>query len=227
MRYCIALVKPWNEAAFERWRERLPGEWIVLRRREELTLAALQSIQPRFVFLPHWSWRMPDDVVAAFDCVCFHMTDVPYGRGGSPLQNLVLRGHSDTTLSALRMVHELDAGPVYLKRPLSLDGSAGEIFERAADLIMDMASEIVATEPRPQPQVGTPTLFERRQPHQSELPRGGSAASLYDFIRMLDAEGYPNAFLDWGEHRLRFTEAKLVDGRLTATVSVSPMDGER
>ncbi len=26
-----------------------------------------------------------------FECVCFHMTDVPYGRGGSPLQNLIIR----------------------------------------------------------------------------------------------------------------------------------------
>src|SRR5438876_4995655 len=30
--------------------------------------------------------------------------------------------------------NEIDAGPVYLKRPLSLAGSAQEIFERAAEL---------------------------------------------------------------------------------------------
>lgn len=32
----------------------------------------------------------------------FHMTNFPYGRGGSPLQNLMKRGHHTTTITALR-----------------------------------------------------------------------------------------------------------------------------
>lgn len=221
MRYCIALLNPWNVGAFERRRAAFPGEWTVIERREDLMLAAMQALQPRYIFLPHWSWRVPDDIVDAFECVCFHMTDVPYGRGGSPLQNLIVRGHADTKLSALRMVHELDAGPVYMKKPLSLAGSAREILTRAADLTMDMMSEIVAVEPEPKPQVGTPTVFERRRPEQSLLPRDGTVESLYDFIRMLDADGYPPAFIEWGDSRLELTDARLVDGRLSAAVSIA------
>ncbi len=37
-----------------------------------------------------------------------HMTDVPYGRGGSPLQNLIARGHTSTKLTAMRMTAEVD-----------------------------------------------------------------------------------------------------------------------
>ena len=44
------------------------------------------------------------------------MTDLPYGRGGSPLQNLIINGHKETMMSALRCVQELDAGPIYLKK---------------------------------------------------------------------------------------------------------------
>lgn len=62
------------------------------------------------------------------------MTDVPYGRGGSPLQNLILAGHADTQLTALKMVEEMDAGPVYAKRPLSLEGKAQDIYEKAGEL---------------------------------------------------------------------------------------------
>ena len=48
------------------------------------------------------------------------MTDVPFGRGGSPLQNLISRGIYETKISAFRCVAEMDAGPVYPKRPFSL-----------------------------------------------------------------------------------------------------------
>ena len=60
------------------------------------------------------------------------MTDLPYGRGGSPLQNLIIRGHRDTQLTALKCEENVDEGPVYAKTPLSLSGSAEEILARGA-----------------------------------------------------------------------------------------------
>ena len=72
------------------------------------------------------------------------MTDLPYSRGGSPLQNLILRGHQETQIIALRCVAELDAGPIYMKRPLSLEESAYEIFVRAADVVQEMIEDMFA-----------------------------------------------------------------------------------
>ena len=42
------------------------------------------------------------------------MTDLPFGRGGSPLQNLIVRGYKETMLSAIKCVGEVDAGPIYI-----------------------------------------------------------------------------------------------------------------
>ena len=52
------------------------------------------------------------------------MTDLPFGRGGSPLENLILRGHTSTVISAIKCAPELDSGDIYLQKPLSLYGSA-------------------------------------------------------------------------------------------------------
>jgi len=186
----------------------LPGSWTLISRPEDLSVENLKALAPRYVFFPHWSWRVPMEIVDGFDCVCFHMTDVPYGRGGSPLQNLILRGHRNTVLSALRMVRELDAGPVYMKRPLDLAGTAQEIYQRATGIVFDMIEEITRTEPAPQPQQGTPVVFERRTPEQSELPHAGTPEQICDFIRMLDADTYPPAYLHWGKFRLEFDRAK-------------------
>ena len=148
------------------------------------------------------------------------MTDVPYGRGGSPLQNLIARGHADTQISALRMVAEVDAGPVYLKRPLSLEGSAQEIFERFADIVQGMIADIISDEPEPRPQEGEATHFERRTPEQSEIPEDARVEELYDHIRMLDAETYPRAYLDRGSIRMEFSGAALYGDRVEARVSL-------
>src|SRR5271156_4846601 len=151
-RYAVCTVMPWNADAFHRRTPSLAGDWHMIDDPARLSLDALSRLAPRYLFFPHWSWRVPNEILSQYECICFHMTDVPYGRGGSPLQNLIMRGHATTMLTALRMTDEIDAGPVYLKRPLSLDGRAEEIFVRAADLVYELIAEIITKEPVPIPQ---------------------------------------------------------------------------
>ncbi|UZZ08819.1 hypothetical protein NDO41_15565 [Ectopseudomonas mendocina] len=148
------------------------------------------------------------------------MTDVPYGRGGSPLQNLIAAGHRQTKLTALQMVEEMDAGPVYTKKDLDLTGTAQEIYVRAGALSAEVIRWMVSVEPEPVPQRGEPFTFRRRTPEQSRLPESGDLAHLYDFIRMLDADGYPHAFLDYGEFRLEFRKAQQGDMKLNVQVNI-------
>ena len=201
-----------------------PGRWLLVTDPASLDAGLIRSLKPRFVFFPHWSWKVPNDVLASAECVCFHMTDVPYGRGGSPLQNLILRGHAETMLTALRMESELDAGPVYMKRTLSVEGAAHEIFERCASMVFDMMKEIAIARPQPVPQSGTPVFFARRRPEESRLPRTGALRAVYDLVRMVDAEGYPSAFLEYGDFRLEFRNARLRGDRVEACATFSVTD---
>ena len=137
---------------------------------------------------------------------------MPYGRGGSPLQNLIVRGHKSTIMTALRMVEELDAGPVYLKRPLSLEGRAEEIFERAADLIYDMIGEIIAPTSRPCRSKVSRSFSTAARRRKACFRRTAQPSALFDFIRMLDAPTYPKAFLDWGKWRIEFDHARVEHG---------------
>lgn len=219
--YVVATSKAWNVTAAQQLLDGLPGHWVVVTRPEDLTVDLLERMEPRYVFFMHWSWRIPAEIIERTECVGFHMTDVPYGRGGSPLQNLIVRGHAATKLTALQIVEEMDAGPVYLKQDLDLAGTAQEIFECAANIAAGMIEHIVLNEPTPEPQVGEPTVFKRRTPDMSRLPEQGGCETLYDHIRMLDAEGYPHAFVDHGDYRLIFRQASLGrDGVVQALVSI-------
>lgn len=223
--YIFATDKPWHLAEFSRRRQELLGSWIVAASVADLK-TAIAITQPRYVFFPHWSYVVESEILQAVECVCFHMTDVPYGRGGTPLQNLIVRGHKDTKLTALRMVDALDAGPVYGKRDLSLAGSAAEIYERAAAVTFDMMCWMTEAEPRPTPQEGEPTVFKRRQPEESVLPNDGTLDAVYDHIRMLDAPGYPLAFLNHGRFRVTFSKAEIECGslRVEARIEVAAKD---
>jgi methionyl-tRNA formyltransferase len=220
--FVVATTRPWNLLEYERFTATASGEWHLIDRPSELTLDTIRRIKPRYVFFPHWSWKVPAEIFQAAECVLFHITDLPYGRGGSPLQNLILRGHTETQVSAIRMSDEIDAGPVYLKRPLSLEGSAQEIFRRVSEIVFSMIADIVATQPNPSPQTGLPVFFSRRTPAQSVLPVDGSVQQLYDHIRMLDAESYPAAFLDFAIWRIEFGGAKLTDQGVEARVLIRP-----
>ena len=74
---------------FDTWVGMPPGRWHFIGEREELTEARVASIGPSKTCFLHWSWKVPAEILETYECVCFHMTDVPYGRGGSPLQNLI------------------------------------------------------------------------------------------------------------------------------------------
>ncbi|WP_415883473.1 hypothetical protein [Neptuniibacter sp. QD34_54] len=180
----------------------------------------LDKLQPKYIFFLHWNWIVPERIWSKIECVCFHMTDVPYGRGGSPLQNLIKDSKTSTKLTALKMVEEMDAGPVYVKKDLSLAGRAEEIYMRAGCLSFEIIEWMIGVFPEPVNQEGEVTLFTRRTPEQSLMPIEGQIEDLYDHIRMLDAKGYPHAFIDHGEYRYEFVNASVSDEAIKAEVVI-------
>ncbi len=220
--FIVASCKPWAERTFEKIAAKLPGQWHYLSDPADLNAALVAKLQPEYIFFPHWSALVPQEILQMTECVCFHMTDLPYGRGGSPLQNLIAAGHVDTMITALKMTAELDAGPVYLKLPLCLHGLAEEIYMRAAVRIAEMIEFIVLQRPEPVPQSGEVAVFKRRRPEQSRISADcDTLAKLFDHLRMLDAEGYPAAFAELGNFRLEFSRPALRTDSIEADVKIT------
>ena len=220
-KYLVVGYKSWNRRIFDEVISKYSGKWSFIESHEQLTLRSVRKLNPRYIFFLHWSWKVPTEIIKEYECVCFHMTDVPYGRGGSPLQNLILRGHKQTKLTALRMTEEFDAGSVYLKEDFNIEsGSAEEIYIRSNYQFAEMIRRITSKEIKPTPQIGKPVVFKRRQPSESKIPDLENLQQLYDFIRMLDAEGYPKAYLEIGEFRFEFSRVSLYDKKVVADVQI-------
>ena len=179
-----------------------------------------EDFKPKYIFFPHYSQIIPPELHDNYTCVVFHMADLPCGRGGTPLQNHILRGVDHIPLCALKVNEVIDGGPVYTSRNLCLNGSAEEIYIRARNLVDEMIDDIVNNELEPQPQEGRVSYFKRRKPEQSNMTEVEGLESCYDFIRMLDAEGYPHAYLENRNLKFEFTRASLKKGYILADVKI-------
>jgi len=220
----IATIRPWNIARYRAWKAPAGYRVVLITKKDQLVPKRLDKLNPHYIFFPHWSWIIPPEVYERYECIVFHMTDLPFGRGGSPLQNLLVRGIYKTKVSALKVDGGLDTGPVYLKRPLDLSrGSAHELYLKLADITERMVRDILRASPAPKPQRGKPVAFPRRKPQESKIPDGLTGRKLYDFIRMLDAPEYPVAYKEEAGVRIEFRNARLSKGTVLADAAYIPL----
>lgn len=225
MKIIICTIKSWNIKNANEFKNIYVNkhEVMIISQKEDLDYEKVIDYNPDFIFFPHWSYIIPKQIFENFTCVVFHMTDLPFGRGGSPLQNLIAMGIYKTKISALKVTEGIDEGPIFLKKEFDIsNGNASEVFNRASKIIFEeMIPYILDNSPVPSLQEGIPIVFKRRKLSDGEIKSNFSLSMMYDYIRMLDAEGYPNAFITFGRYRLSFRESEFNGNKLTATVEIT------
>ncbi len=189
--------------------------------KEDLNLKFLRDINPKYIFFPHWSWKVDKSIYQEYECVAFHTAPLPYGRGGSPIQNLIIRGFKNSPICALRMNHDIDSGPIYTKREICLEGDLRDIFKRMAEKIEEMIINICYEEPTPINQEGQVKLFSRLSYADNEIESSMSQKEIYDRIRMVDADDYKKAFIKFGKKRIILSNATLKNNYLKADIKIS------
>lgn len=222
MNILIATIKTWNINNAKIYKKKnLQHDINIVTNKEEFEDILMTDFKPDIIFFPHWSWIIQKEIYERYECILFHMTDLPYGKGGSPLQNLIIRKIEKTKISAIRVDGGIDTGDIYIKENLDLSGSADEILKRASFIIFNnMIPYIIKHKPMPIKQIGTGETFQRRTQEDSEIKNNFSIEQIYDYIRMLDGEGYPNAYINYGKYKIKFSKAKLKDNKIIASVEI-------
>ena len=214
--------KSWNISLLHKLKDNLEHEIILISNKDQFVEQVSTIKNVEWIFILHWNYIIPKEIWKNYRTVIFHMTDLPFGRGGSPLQNLIQRKFKDTKMSAIECTDTIDGGNIYLKKKLNLNGSAEEIYLRSNELMREMIIDILENNPIPTPQKGEIVNFKRRTPDESNLNlcSDGNLEEWYDHIRMLDAEGYPNAFLEINGIRIEFRRVNKKVNYLLADVII-------
>ena len=97
-----------------------------------------------------------------------HASLLPEYRGAAPIQRAILAGETRTGVTIIRLVREMDAGPMLARRPLAIGPDATSsaveqgLAELGADLLLEAVAEIEAAAATETPQDHAAATFAPR-----------------------------------------------------------------
>jgi methionyl-tRNA formyltransferase len=147
-----------------------------------------------------------------------HTGNLPEDRGGSPIQNQILKGVNFTKVSAIQMQNPLDSGAIYCSKKVSLQGSLNDIMMMLTKACVDLIIKCVTKNPTAVNQKGVPTYNKRK--YDNSIKFNCSIEEIYDQIRMLDGDDYPKTHIDFEGFRFEFTRASLSGESILSDVKI-------
>lgn len=167
----------------------------------------------KFLFLISCQHLIPTKIREKYQyTLVIHASDLPKGRGMSPLAWQLLEGKTKIKVSLLEAEDPFDTGRIYKKNTLKFTGT--ETFEEINQKLFSCELELMEWAINncdirtPKKQVGTPTYYTRRSPQDSRIYPEKTIAEQFDAIRIADPERYP-AFFDFRGQRYKISLTKL------------------
>jgi methionyl-tRNA formyltransferase len=132
---------------------------------------------------------VPEDVLAERTWLNVHPSLLPRWRGAAPVERALMAGDTETGVTIIELVKELDAGPVAAQRQFSIgpEDDAGAVYATAAEVAVELLEGVLDDpEPQlvPQPEAGL-TYAARIEPPDRELDLERPAQELVDRVRAL------------------------------------------
>ena len=126
-------------------------------------------------------------------------SELPKFRGGSPIQNQIIRGVYDSSVTIFKINDQIDAGPIIAQSYLDLRGDMSEILQRLTDIGFTLTRQIFLHGFNLTDQDSSQVSFyPRRTPDMSEITLNElttmPSTYLHDKIRMLQ-DPYPSAYI--------------------------------
>jgi len=152
-----------------------------------------------FLFLISCHFIVGDDIRSKYErSLVIHASDLPAGRGWSPLVWQLLEGRRSVAVSLIDAADPVDSGAIWAQQTIDFDGSEDfqeinvKLFECEIKL-MDWALENCAWF-QARAQVGEPSYYRRRNLGDSLIDAGMTIADAFDRIRVCDPARYPAHF---------------------------------
>jgi methionyl-tRNA formyltransferase len=181
--------------------------------------AAYAASAPELALVMAYGHILRDDFIAAapLGTLNFHASLLPAYRGASPIQTAVARGERETGVSLMRIVRQLDAGPVADREAVCI-----ERLDTALEIEQKLAAACVPLLARALPRLLAGGLAFVEQDHaaatfcrklakeDAALDFAAPASALAARINGLNP--WPAAQVEWQGQPLKFGLADAIDG---------------
>ena len=184
------------------------GDVTIVASYDEYNDSFVKEYNPDFILFYGWSWMVSEDIISDYKCIMLHPSKLPKYRGGSPIQNQIIRGEENSAVTLFLMNEEMDSGPIVFQELMLLSGSINDIFNRIEELGYQGTMQFLSNPIEGVKQIEEDaTYFKRRTEQQSEITlkelKEQPAEYIYNKIRMLQ-DPYPNAFIYAADERKIF-----------------------
>jgi methionyl-tRNA formyltransferase len=196
---CIG-YRSWSLSIYTKIQHRFPDhEFLIQGFNGEFSESEIHRFDPTIILFYGWSDIIISTLITRYTCLMLHPSPLPKYRGGSPIQNQIIRGETESAVTIFVMDGGIDTGPISRQEYLSLDGSLKDIFCRIESVGYDLTKDILQNGLNEKEQDhSAATNFSRLTPAMSELTleelETRSSLYLHNKIRMLQ-DPYPNPYI--------------------------------
>jgi methionyl-tRNA formyltransferase len=130
--------------------------------------------------------------------IVVHASDLPQGKGWSPMSWQILEGKYDIPLTLFEACEKVDSGVIYLQTTVSLDGTElvdewqYKLFVKIKELCLNFLKQLPHVNGREQ--IGQESFYRRRTPKDSRLDINKTIQEQFNLLRIVDNEAYPAFF---------------------------------
>lgn len=171
---------------------------------------------------------IPQDVIDIFPygILNIHPSLLPQYRGATPIEQAILDGASETGVSIMKLVREMDAGPIYAQQHVTLDGTetkqelTDQLLTKGAQMIIDVLPRILegTLEPKPQDE-SSATFSSLISKSDGVIDPTKSSEQLEREIRAY--AGWPKSRLALFGHQVIVTQARIANSADDGTLVIA------
>lgn len=140
-----------------------------------------------------------------------HESDLPKGRGWSPMTWQILEGKNEIIITLFDAKERVDSGLIYLQNRIKFEGHEliEELRQKQGKATTKLVTDFIDGYPKVKGRIqhGEPTYYLRRRPENSELNINQSIKEQFNLFRVVDNRRYP-AFFRYRGHEYVLTVSK-------------------
>lgn len=178
----------------------------------------LQKLQPEAAVLVAYGRIVPKDIIDIFPkgIINLHPSLLPKYRGPTPIEQTILDGATKTGVSLMKLVAQMDEGPVYSQEVLELTGNetkqelANKLLELGKDMLIHELPSILDGSLRPVAQKNAEATHTKPLQKSNGLINWQLPAEVIE--RQIRAyQGWPKSITKFFGHDVIVTKVRMVD----------------
>ena len=166
-------------------------------------IKSIKKFNPKIIFAYGWSGYINKELRDICNCLILHPSELPKFRGGSPIQNQLVRNINKSAITILLASDKIDSGDILFQKKILLNGYLDDIHNRIVKMGVSGTEKILKNIQKNQiiyyeQDHKKATTFKRRTPAMSEIFiddfKNYNAKYFYNLIRGLQ-KPYPECFI--------------------------------